>query len=312
MTNLKLLALTLALMNSCNALASDIPIVPISVMKKELNAQVASYKAEAPIQAIKVGHIQAKPESSKKRKVGATTQKQTVVQITPGVNEIVAVAQNHLNRLITPFSSPQIKTVSKVTTEIKDNVIYFGVHKDVPVTLYITEKDDQSVALSLTLVPKLIPPREIYLKMDSAYASSSSTSFGKNTKPKKWEESQPYQQTIQKLFKTVALGDIPRGYNLADKAVGELPICRQSGLKFDFVKGQALVGHHVTMNIGTVRNISSNAIEFNETQCGNWDVIAVASFPLTVLLPGEKSEVYIAKKRTKQRSNQRKRPTLLN
>ena len=37
---------------------------------------------------------------------------------------------------------------------------------ETPVTLYITPGDNQDIALSLTLIPKRIPAREIHLSLD--------------------------------------------------------------------------------------------------------------------------------------------------
>ncbi len=79
------------------------------------------------------------------------------------MNEIVQVAQGHLNRIVTPFENPKVTSTSPATTEARDNVIYIGTSGTSPVTIFITEKGSEDLALSLTLIPKQIPPREIFL-----------------------------------------------------------------------------------------------------------------------------------------------------
>src|SRR5699024_2737518 len=79
-----------------------------------------------------------------------------VIFVEFGINQIVPVAQNHLNRFVTPFSEPVVVTGSKADYEIKENVIYVGTDDNKPVTMFITERGSQSAAISLTLVPQQI------------------------------------------------------------------------------------------------------------------------------------------------------------
>ena len=57
------------------------------------------------------------------------------IQVAPGVNEIIPVAVGHLNRIVTPFDKPHVRTVSQATTQIEGNVLYVATPDEIPVAL---------------------------------------------------------------------------------------------------------------------------------------------------------------------------------
>jgi len=231
----------------------------------------------------------------------------SVFEIKPGVNEIVKVAISHLNRFVTPFENPEIKTqASRYTSEISDNVVYFGTDTEEPVTIFIKEKGSEDQAISLTLIPLKIPPREITLK----FPESSQFNFVGTTKAKRWEEAQPYIATIEQMLKAVALSEIPKGYKIS-QPTGELPGCRQTGLNFDFKNGQTLVGSHFDIQVGVATNVTNTPIEFVNDTCGDWNVAAVSAFPRQVLNSGEQTEVYVVVKKDQQKATTQKRKSLV-
>ena len=80
------------------------------------------------------------------------------VIVQPGVNTIIPASISHLNRIVTPFDKPIVQTVSSAEIKTVENVIYVSTKDESPVTMYITPKDDESVAISLTLAPRKVPP----------------------------------------------------------------------------------------------------------------------------------------------------------
>ena len=233
-----------------------------------------------------------------------------VLTMEPGVNQIVPVAIGHLNRIVTPFGTPVVTTMTAdATTEVRQNVVYVGTNGEDPVTAFITEKGDQSRALSLTLVPQRIPPRELFVRMADGYNVGVPYS---NPAAEKWETSQPYVETVRSVFRSVALGELPQGYAMS-KITGaiRLPNCHMSGLSFDFSRGQVLSGHSLSVLIGVARNTAGVPVEFKEAACGDWDVAAVAAWPRNVLEPGERTEIYVARKVNTSKPATSKRPSLL-
>jgi len=288
---------TLCFCTAVFADSSPIPIIPL--------VPAAKAKADLPPPPLRKVAASAVKEVSD---VAATKtyQDRSQVVMQPGVNEIIKVSVNHLNRIVTPYEHPTITTSSPVTTEIRDNVIYIGTSQEVPVTLFITEKGSEARALSLTLIPRKIPPREIFLKLKT---DGSVVRYSKRAE--KWETSQPYILTIENIFKSLALGELPPGYGFAGTAKNELPACRQAGLHFDFQSGQTVTGHHLIVHIGTATNTSPGAIEFIESTCGDWDIAAVSAFPRNILNPGDRTEIYVAQKRNYKKEIKLKRPSLL-
>lgn len=279
----------------------DIPVVPASVMTKNVPPHIDSKKASS----------QRSPAYQGLAKVN----EDAVLVMEQGVNQIAPIAIDHPNRIVTPFNRPAIESVidSSVTTiNTKGNVAYVSTTSERPVTLFITENGDQSRALSLTLVPQRIPPRELFLRLPDGAGLGHMIAAG-NEKAEKWEESQPYVQTIREVFRNIALGEVPQGYSMTRiPANMPRPSCSAAGLSFDFSVGQVLMGHNLSILVGVAQNTTSQPVEFKESACGGWDVAAVAAWPLNVLEPGQRTEVYVAKKVGHHRKGPvSKRPSLV-
>jgi len=297
-TKFALQAMSFLFASSLACANDDIPVVPASVMKTNVPAPLVAQKNSA--------------------EVSADTNESSVLLMKPGVNQIIPVAIGHPNRIVTPFSHPQTvsTSLSNGTDDtkcgevcIKENVLYVATDKTYPVTLFITEKGSEAQALSLTMVPRRIPPREVFLKLDGVQGISGAFS---NAKAKAWEESQPYVETLRSVFRKIALGEVPQGYTLGSvPADASLPRCSHTGIKVDFSQGQYLMGHHLNVFIGIAQNFSDKPIEFKEAACGHWDVAAVTVWPLNVLEPGQKTEIYVARKHKRGVAPTSKRPSLL-
>ncbi len=216
------------------------------------------------------------------------------IKVMPGVNEIVAVAVGHLNRIVTPFETPEIHTTSQAVTRVDGNVVYIGTKTTAPIGLYITDKTAVAEAISLTLVPKRIPPRELRVQVQSQPA-------GGDLRAKRWEESQPYVETFRNAFRTIALGQTPSGYDFRNEPSRWLPPCIAPAavgqLEFNFTTGQSLLGHHFEVAIGVVTNKTERPVELDELWCAGDEIAAIAFWPRNFLEPGQTSEVYVAKRR---------------
>lgn len=273
----------------------EIPVAPANVMTKGVPRP-----------------IDAKPKQSSTEFAGlAKVNENSILVMEPGVNQIVPIAITHLNRLVTPFATPAVQTSAGESAQIniKDNVVYAATGNEAPVTLFITEKGDQGRALSLTLVPQQIPPRELFLRLPEALGYMAGAA---NAKAESWEKSQPYVETVRAVFRKIALGEVPQGYTMT-RMPGNMPrpSCQQPGLSFDFANGQLVMGHSLSVLVGVATNTSSQPIEFKEAVCGAWDVAAVAAWPLNVLEPGKRTEIYVARKIGKKQGPTSKRPSLV-
>lgn len=237
----------------------------------------------------------------------ATASAPSRILMRPGVNEIIPVAMFHANRIVTPFKHPQVisSTLTASTkpgepgeVSVRGSAVYITTDKNYPVSAFITERGSDAVALSVTLIPKRIPPREIELQVTDdvkEQIAAGEAVSGSRSQAESWETAQPFVDTIRETFRLVAKGEVPPGYAMrGTKATDRLPVCKQPGLKFDFRNGQFLRGANLNVFVGTVKNEADQPVEIREQNCGAWNVAGVAAWPLKVLRPGQMAEMYVA------------------
>lgn len=285
-----------------------------------LSTVVKAEDKETEIPLIPVGAVienKEKPRAKKKEL------KPVQINMKPGVNEIVAIAKGHLNRVVTPFSNPIVSTVSDADISTKENVVYVSTYNSSPVTIFVTQKDSESVALSLTLVPKKVPPQEIFLSSGVGNVAglvgggNSGSFFGTgvvNKAAERWEKKSRYLETIKAVMVSLAKGEMPTGYQMSPLAnvlsVLPEPVCRQDGLNFDWSNGQALFGQNLNVTVGLVHNNSNQDVEIEANPC--LGIAAFASWPEVYLQPGQKTEVYVIRKQNEYVQKATPRPSLLN
>ena len=198
-----------------------------------------------------------------------------------------------------------MRTVSSATTQVEGPAVYVAPASEEPVALFVTEAGDEDRALSLTLAPRRIPPRELRLTLDG-------TSTGAQPAAARWEQAQPYLDTVTRALRGLALGDLPPGYSLRAPRSGEHVGCAQPGLAVRL--GQVLEGHGLWLAVAVIENGASEPITLDETLCEaslGEAVLAVAAWPGPELGPGEASELYLAVRPADPAAHPRARPRLL-
>ena len=235
------------------------------------------------------------------------------LQVKPGINELIPIAVGHLNRLVTPFDNPVVTTTSQATTSTKGKIVYVATPDETPVTLYITPGDNQDIALSLTLIPKHIPAREIHLSLDKDTYKVLTKLQQQNTNAtgKATDKEQEYITVLKKLFRDLGLQKNPPGFSLRDPSHAESIHCHQDRLHIN--TGQVMEGQDLLILVGVARNTGVTSIEFDERSCaaGKDEVLAVAAWPKVVLRPSEATELYVAIRRSAEQTTSL-RPSLLN
>ena len=172
-----------------------------------------------------------------------------VIRMQPGENVFIPIAVNHPNRIVTPFRNPQVVSTTLTSNAksgecgeicVRDSVVYVSTDKTYPVTAFITEGGREDIALSVTMMPRQVPPREVKLTVPEEVMKtlrSDASSAGGSQKAAAWEASQPYVETIRTAFRTVALGSVPQGYVLRKvKNRDALPVCNHPGAYFEVRK----------------------------------------------------------------------------
>lgn len=237
----------------------------------------------------------------------------TILHIKPGINVVFGVAQDHLNRLITPFQNPVIETTSNATTSVKGNVIYVAPQSAEPIGFFIHENGDQTNAASVTMVPADIPPISVTLQLSNYVPVKADTEVIQKGNPsvaKGWETADPFTDTIKSLFRELAAGKVPDGYTYS-KLQGNTPLmprCNMGALRLE--PKQLMSGYNMDAVIAIVTNLSPVTVDVNESSCQGKTVLAVAAWPRTRLAPGQSTELYLAV-RAPTEATDTKRPSLL-
>ena len=289
----------------------NIPAVPVRVLRPDA-AEPQKQKVDPFTRAVPASpdRIGRSGNSNGDDGLGYRMNENHVIRMQPGENVFIPIAVNHPNRILTPFRNPQVVSTTLTSGSksgecgeicVRDSVVYISTDKTYPVTAFITEGGREDIALSVTMMPRLVPPREVKLTVPEEVMETlrlGGSSSGGSRQAAAWEASQPYVETLRTAFRTVALGNVPQGYALRKvKSRDALPVCNHPGLEFDFANGQIVEGHNLSIHVGVMKNVADTPVEFREQRCGGWRIAAVTSWPLKVLKPGQATEVYVAVKR---------------
>ncbi|MDX1296690.1 MAG: type-F conjugative transfer system secretin TraK [Pseudomonas sp.] len=239
------------------------------------------------------------------------------VVVASGTNTLIPISKSQINRLVTPFENPNIQTVSSAEISTSGNVIYVTTENDQPVTMFVTPEDDESVAISLTLLPQSIPPIQanlIFAQSVPGVAGGIPALGGQaySGTARKWERSQPYMDTLRSLMRELAMGSLPRGYSFGVLQHGDsIPACAQPAITYDFSKSQLIQGHDFRVYVAVAENISAKTVEFDHGACTHPHRAAVSSWPHEMLEPGQKTEVFVITRVPKVVAETSVRPSLL-
>ena len=272
---------------------------------------LAPAQADAPPEAVELPAVPASVDPrgrGSKSPLAAGT-----VSIAPGETKALVVSAGNVNRIVTPFSQPDIVTTSPDQFTVRQNVVYAAPAAGDPLTLYITEKGDETRAISLILLPQVnVASREFRLVMAGS-GTGLPRSTGSVQKAAAWEQSQPFEVTLTDLMAGLAAGSVPQGYDLAMAAdPAAAPRCAAPApFRIDFDQSQLLTGGQLEAWVGMVANAGGTAAELSETACATTpEVVAVAIWPSPRLQPGERAEIYVVRRVTAAAARQ-PRPSLL-
>ena len=232
-----------------------------------------------------------------------------------GKNIMIPVALGFTNRFVTPFADPVVVSTSlsmagqNGTGEvlIRNNTVYVSTTKDYPVTMFITQRDSEQYAISLTLLPRRIPPREIVFTIDGYTAVRTA----EHKEPGAGRDDSRTAQ-IKSVLRAVALNEIPSGFELQNITPGSYrPDCSGGDAEVSFDGGQLLTGSRFDVLIGTVRNRGTSVVQTDEKICAGRGTAAVALWPRIMLQPGESTEIYVVTDKSAVSGNDGFRPNLL-
>jgi len=226
------------------------------------------------------------------------------VTATPGTTVLVEVAIGHLNRIVTPFEAPVVHTVSAASTQVEGSVVYVATDNADPVALYIADGQGGADALSLTLAPRHVPPREIRLAVPNhRKGRTGTTATSANALPALANAASlsdgtaggaaaPYVAGIVELLRGMAQGRVPAGFSVKP---GSGPFKPRCAAPLKIKTTQLTSGAVSSVVTAALVNPSKDAIAVDQSTCtlDGHPLAASAAWPRKVLAPGEDTEVFL-------------------
>ncbi|MBK1621740.1 hypothetical protein CKO42_25810 [Lamprobacter modestohalophilus] len=233
------------------------------------------------------------------------------VTVAPGANAILELAIDHLNRIVTPFERPSVRTVSDLSTEVEGKVVYVATASEVPATLYISAGDASGTTIALTLAPRRVPPREIRLQVPGYRAAQAQTKNKAQTTtetqsdsapvalspahPALWQQPLPYLQTLTTALRDLARGEVPEGFRRGSVRSEDRLRCEAPGLRASDV--EVFESDHLKLLKTTLRYSGQEPLGITPHHCrprGKGVIAAQATWPRTDLRKGEETQLLIA------------------
>lgn len=239
-------------------------------------------------------HAASRPTVKRPPRVRSTIPPATLT-VENGRNTVFSVALYHVNRIITPFRNPEIRTSSTATLTVENGIVYVTTQTEDPIALFIFDKSSPAQAISLTLNPAPVSPVSVTLSLAGYVGSQSSYAVDGNTEQARaWETDSPYVETLKALFKDLAQNKLPQGYSLSplNGRSPLMPACAMAGA--EVIPMQLIEGAEVTAIVARVTNVTYQTIEVNEAACRSERLMGAAAWPQTQLAPGQSTELYLA------------------
>lgn len=197
-------------------------------------------------------------------------------------NERIYVSLTQLNKIATPFESPQAIDSTGATLKSVGQDIYIQPNSDKPLTVYVTN-GGQGQSIGLTLVPSAsLPAQSIVLMPDTPSNSGVAKAEAEEI------IAGDYVTRITGLVRSLALGKTPSGFTRS-----RLPASVITGKELVIEPQQKFAGTSYDLYTYKVRSVSISPLEMKEEAFYNDAVRAVAFFPSALLQTGEETMVYV-------------------
>lgn len=204
------------------------------------------------------------------------------VQVGTDRNERVYISQSQLNKIATPFESPQIIDSTGATLKAVGQDLFIQPSGDKPLTVYITN-GGQGQSIGLTLVPRTdLPAQSIALQLDAPAGSAAIKAEAEEI------VANDYVSRINALVRHLALERTPAGFTRS-----RLPTSVVTGRELVIEPQHKYAGSSYDLYSYRVKSISSSPLEMREEAFYADVVRAVAFYPSALLQTGEETFVFV-------------------
>ena len=185
------------------------------------------------------------------------------------------IALGEINRILTPFDSPSVTTVSDAETKVKGRAVYVAPRSMEPVSLFISEEGSEEQSVSLVLFPRITGPRDIRIG-----------EAGTAQRHEEPERPRGRDELIRDLMVSAVSGKASG----ADKP--RKSGCRAEGLAFRPLWSQRSGGYRLQAEL--VKSASERVILFSPRSCPGFEAVGV--FPSGRLKKGSSFMVFTVRK----------------
>ncbi len=235
------------------------------------------------------------------------------VELEPGKNYDYGVAVGHINRIVTPFAKPSLRTTSTASTSIEGSIVYVATQSEDPIGLFIFDESQPELAISLTLVPQSMPSVSTTVSLKGWAGPVAGNRRAANpSQAIAFEGQHPYLQTLTGMLKELAQGNVPDGYGfeaLRPDVAAAAPACAMPGIHVE--PRQLIVGGSFVAYVAKATNHGFVPADIREDLCRGGNLRAVASWPYNQLAPGQSTELYLVVGVQPERSHGQARPSVL-
>ena len=198
-------------------------------------------------------------------------------------NELVYVSLQQLNKITTPFETPQAVDTSGATLKAIGQDIFIKPANELPLTIYVSDAG-VGQSIGITLVPKAnLPAQTIVLVPDRPTVAGGAASANAPDMV-----APDYTGRLIGLAKSLGSGGLPQGF-----AKSKLPRAIANDGKAIFEPQYKYVGSVYDVYSYVVKSMTPEPVELNEESFYSESVRAVAFYPKTMLQQDETTTVFV-------------------
>lgn len=206
-----------------------------------------------------------------------------------GVNEVIRLSSNFLNRISTPFADPVIVDISGSQSKIVGSEVFVLPKEGAPTGIYLFDKSNPSQMISLTLVPQPgIPGQNVLIKVENfrALGNLGLTPDGRQSDQRNGQPTD-HEGVLSNLLINAINGRIP----------GFSPVPLEAGVaKIEDVQitpDVVFQGYYLDVYRYQLTNQGARAVALNEGVFYREGIKAVSFFPRDTLAPNDSTFVFL-------------------
>jgi len=211
----------------------------------------------------------------------------SIVDVTAGTTTSLDIGLSQLNRIAVPFADFNVLHQSTASVQKQGAAIYVSASEPLPFSVYIEECEvpNRTIGVLFRPVPGM-PPVQVALAWSGVVSTlANDAGVGEHS-----ANGADWDSRIRTLLEQVARDGHPDGMTQRSRTHGDPDVdCRIAGL---FVKPtDVLVDREWMVLVGQAHNLGAMPVDVREDACVGPGVVAVATYPVQHVEPGQRTQV---------------------